>query len=441
MKLVNQKVTELQQLARRKGAGYLAGHLIRRIGRKARSLVEPLSFVTDGLERRKFEQVVGGLSSEDVHLLVATFFDLDGERMYFGGAERYVIELEQVLAELGHRLIVFQCANRNWVRYFGSLRVIGISSGGYRLATLNRRFHRWVPKAALTLYAQMNLSTPRCHHPSICISHGIDWDAYWLHQQGLRYRRFMRAVRHSIRNVDHLVSVDTNTINWVRASANQYAEKCTYIPNFVDPGAFSALEKTTDPDQCVVLYPRRLSEARGFWMVAKILPELLEKFPRLRFHFCGNAIGLEAVEMAHLLEEYAGRIEYDAYPPEMMPAAYARADIVVIPTLYSEGTSLSCLEALASGCAVIATNVGGLPNLILPEFNGLLIEPRVDDLLTALKRLIEDESFRQQLALNGQKTAAVFDLEHWQIRWKKVLRDDLAVNETVLDDFPRVVVF
>ena len=49
----------------------------------------------------------------------------------------------------------------------------------------------------------------------------------------------------------------------------------------------------------------------------------------------------------------------DSY--EKMPAIYQGADICVIPSIGSEATSLACLEALASGCAVVATNVGGLP--------------------------------------------------------------------------------
>jgi glycosyltransferase involved in cell wall biosynthesis len=98
---------------------------------------------------------------------------------------------------------------------------------------------------------------------------------------------------------------------------------------------------------------------------------------------------------------------------------------VVIPTRYSEGTSLSCLEALASGKAVIATNVGGLADLILPDFNGLLIEPDEAALYAAICRLIDDPGLRERLAANGLQTAQAFGLATWQARWEQVIRQTL----------------
>ena len=58
-----------------------------------------------------------------------------------------------------------------------------------------------------------------------------------------------------------------------------------------------------------------------------------------------------------------------------MPQVYRYADIVLIPTKAAEGTSLSCLEAMASGRAVIAGCVGGLSDLIVDGYNGLLLRP------------------------------------------------------------------
>ena len=54
--------------------------------------------------------------------------------------------------------------------------------------------------------------------------------------------------------------------------------------------------------------------------------------------------------------------------PDEMNKAYQNADITLIPSLYSEGTSLSCIEAMACGNAVIATRIGGLSDLIINDF-------------------------------------------------------------------------
>ncbi|WP_420491566.1 glycosyltransferase [Neobacillus drentensis] len=53
--------------------------------------------------------------------------------------------------------------------------------------------------------------------------------------------------------------------------------------------------------------------------------------------------------------------------------------------LGSEGTSLSLLEAMAAKCAEIATNVGGMTNIILDNYNGLIINPDESELYLALE--------------------------------------------------------
>ena len=105
-----------------------------------------------------------------------------------------------------------------------------------------------------------------------------------------------------------------------------------------------------------------------------------------------------------------------------MVEVYQNTDISVIPTLFSEGTSLSCLEAMACGNAVIATNVGGLPNLILNNFNGKLINPESKSLFNALIELIDDKSLRQVLSQNAVSVSKTFAKENWDKEWREILK-------------------
>ena len=359
-------------------------------------------------------------------MLVQNFFDLNGNNMFFGGAERYILELERLISKLGYDLVVYQCANSNWVRYYGDVKTIGINTGGNNNQLLNRYFHSWLPNQMLTIYFQMILSTPKFNSPSICVSHGVDWDSPWLQLNEQAYKKFIKNVVLSIQNTDILISVDTNTINWIRAKNYKLSSKCVYIPNFVDCDEFKPLNKQNQSDKLVILFPRRLSEARGLHLMLNVIPLLLEIYPNLEFHFCGKANQTEEMEVCELINQYPNNIKRFFYPPHEMNKVYIPADIVVIPTLYSEGTSLSCIEAMASEKAVIATNVGGLTNLIIPEFNGLLIEPDVSSLKCAIETLINDAPLRKKIALNGLQTAKTLDILTWQKRWLAILNNYIS---------------
>ena len=78
-------------------------------------------------------------------------------------------------------------------------------------------------------------------------------------------------------------------------------------------------------------------------------------------------------------------------------------DVFALPSL-SEALSNSVMEAMACRCPVVASNVGGIPELVSHGERGLLFEPKnVEALAEALRRLIEDAALRRSLADAGER--------------------------------------
>jgi glycosyltransferase involved in cell wall biosynthesis/2-polyprenyl-3-methyl-5-hydroxy-6-metoxy-1,4-benzoquinol methylase len=354
-----------------------------------------------------------------VRIIAPAFFDRAGARRIYGGAERYLAELLRLVSDLGYPAEVFQPADEpGWVRTYEGSRVVGLAAPtGPELEEASHRASPFLP--SLTIYLAFYDASSKAPPPAVGISHGVYWDDPACQSDADWHRN--RALQ-AIQSLDAVVSVDTNAINWVRSESFNLAEKLHYIPNFVDLGRFRRpRRKTSSRSRVHILFPRRLVPARGFWLVAEFLPRILEAHPHVLFRFAGEAFGHEKEQITVLCKRYTDQVSWSALEPEEMPSAYRWADIALIPSVSSEGTSLACLEAQAAGCAVVATRVGGLPDIVFDEHNGLLVEPTSEAVQAAVERLIENHRLRQRLGKTAAQTVADFRIERWRERWSEFL--------------------
>ena len=101
-----------------------------------------------------------------------------------------------------------------------------------------------------------------------------------------------------------------------------------------------------------------------------------------------------------------------------MHEVYKYADISLVPTLYSEGTSLSCLEAMASGNVVISTRIGGLSDLVINGYNGYLIEPNAEALLNTLEYVLSNYDKQMIIKKRAVEVAKAFNKKIWIEKWE-----------------------
>jgi glycosyltransferase involved in cell wall biosynthesis len=103
-------------------------------------------------------------------------------------------------------------------------------------------------------------------------------------------------------------------------------------------------------------------------------------------------------------------------------AAVADFDILVLPSR-QEPFGRSIIEAMALGVPVVASRVGGIPEIIEHERDGLLVRPGdADDLARALARLLDDPALRQSLGQAGRsRVEAAFDVAKGSVRMQELL--------------------
>ena len=226
-----------------------------------------------------------------------------------------------------------------------------------------------------------------------------------------------------------MVSVDTNTIGVIRSLWPELASKMRFIPNFYDATAYFPRPELRNREQLTVLFPRRSQINRG----SRIFGEIVSLIPHdVEIIWLGEGDPVDTQIVRDVCKKDK-RASFAVADFDQMPQWYQKADIAVIPTIACEGTSLSCLEALAAGCAVVSTIVGGLPDLVYNDMNGLLVDPDARSIAGAINRLIVDRELRERLQISASETAHQFELKNWRERWVDVLREYGWISDFAID--------
>ncbi|NYE58564.1 glycosyltransferase involved in cell wall biosynthesis [Carboxydothermus ferrireducens DSM 11255] len=197
------------------------------------------------------------------------------------------------------------------------------------------------------------------------------------------------------------------------------AEKITVIPNGVEIPE----EIKTTPHQPVVIGTlARFAPQKGLNYLLEALALLSARGVVFRAIIGGD--GPLKNELKELAKELGieSLVTFPGYIPN--PAEFYREiDIFVLPSI-SEGLPLSLLEAMSWKLAVIATNVGGIPEVINSGENGLLVPPKDATALTeALYTLIFNENFRLSLGERAYITVREkYNVAHMAQRNEEIYR-------------------
>lgn len=369
-----------------------------------------------------------------ISVKASTFFDFEGSNYYSGGAERYLIDLHEICKELGTNLDIYQNADIPFFRKYNGINVIGMPLKNQKIEYSERFFKKQSTNykyltmfnSSLHIYSAFNEAFPVVASPSIGISHGVSWDSNTnVATDAIDFWRSKYIFIKSAELCDRLVSVDTNTANWFQTvDYNLGNQKFDVIPNYVDTKEFKPRKDYLKLNKRIkITYPRRLYEPRGLYLALNIASRIIDKYPNVEFHFVGKGFKKDLDAVEEVRKKYPKNIYCYSKSPYEMHEVYESTDISLIPTLYSEGTSLSCLEAMASGNVVIANRIGGLTDLIINGYNGYLIEPDEESMFETLNHILTNYEEVEKIKKRAVESAKVFNKSIWKDRWKKVLSE------------------
>ena len=191
-------------------------------------------------------------------------------------------------------------------------------------------------------------------------------------------------------------------------------------------------------DEPTVVFAGKLRESKGVHILLRAMPRVWEITPRAVLVLVGGTeygrrTMRETPFMSQLRRDLAqapGRVVLTGFiPPDNMPQAYLLGDVFVGPSQIEEGLGLVFLEAAAAGLPIIATRMGGIPEVVRDDFNGLLLRQPDDasELAEKITRLLGDAPLRQRLGQQGR------DWVRADFSWEKIARTLETFYDEVMD--------
>lgn len=352
----------------------------------------------------------------------STYLKVDGGYSA-GGRQRHIRDLASVIRDDWNKdVVIVQKGLQDFdlVCNYG-FRVKGVKSDCSALGDpgFAKKVRSLIQEGDGLLYASGEDAWPFFHQNSKAIQHGIWWDG-----PQSAFTRFIqkRRVMACMASVRSMLCVDTNFINWLRCQGSvgyELCEKCYYVPNYTDLNLL-AISDQIQVSPLRLICARRYEKKRG----TDVFIDSLGVLKKRGFPFVAHISTSGGLSEVKERVKNAGVAELVSVTEDSMEdvlTRYGRADVAVVPTLWSEGTSLACVEALCSGVPVVTTPVGGLGNLVVPGFNGYIVNPQADAIASAIERFRDREllATMRQNCLGMRPALSMSEWRRRTLEWLK----------------------
>ena len=241
------------------------------------------------------------------------------------------------------------------------------------------------------------------------------------------FQHIKPMIRYALNQADHVITV-CNALKQAMVSLGIDDNKISIIPSGVDTELFCPVEKqkaranlSIDEDQKIILSVGSLRPLKGFDTILDALPKLLENYPNMHLYIIGEGSYRPSLEQktrdlrlgknVTLIGERAN---------SALTLWYNAADVFCLASS-NEGWANVIMESLSCGTPVVATRVGGTPEILTSPDIGLLVDPTQESLYSGLKTALENTWDRGRIRAHMQNRT-----------WFKIAHEIKVVFRSVL---------
>lgn len=200
------------------------------------------------------------------------------------------------------------------------------------------------------------------------------------------------------------------------------------IYNPVDTPEPHVLKVNHDPYNKFITYAGRLTPSKGVDVLLKAFRHLLDKYPKCKLAIIGEGPEMKKLQFLAIqlgIEKsviFLGPMNFR----KLFTFLKEKSFVTVVPSLWDEAFGRVIIESMAAGAPVIASNLGGMRELISNEENGLLVNIGNEKaLFNAMKLLIENKVLYEKMVTNALSSVKKYSLQNivtqYEIMFRKLI--------------------
>lgn len=211
----------------------------------------------------------------------------------------------------------------------------------------------------------------------------------------------------------------------------KYRDKIVVIPNGLNIAEFNI---SYSKEECrrklglsidgrIIIFVGTLSPHKGPDVLLKAMPKILKDIPDAELVFVGSGWMRGELERACKQFSVEKHVKFAGFVEERLkPIYYRAADVFCLPSVMKhEIFGIVNLEAMACGIPIVASKIGGVPDVVKDGENGLLVPPGDSEALAdAIIYLLENEDVREKMGKNGRKKVEGYSWERIAEETEKV---------------------
>lgn len=167
-----------------------------------------------------------------------------------------------------------------------------------------------------------------------------------------------------------------------------------------------------------ILHIGRFMQVKNHEILIRAFATFVKKHPCSKLQLLGEGEMFDEMQNLAKMLDVADKVEFLGLQSNVYPFLH-KADVFCLPSEY-EGVPMTLIEAMGTGLPIIASKVGGIPDMLTNNEDALLIKPTSDELNEAMERLYQSDTLREEFGKKVKKKAIVFSSEEMAKRYERI---------------------